>query len=500
MITTTGTSSLARPAALVVRLAAVAVAVAGIAFRLQSFGRYGFWNDEAWVAITTRVASPADFWLAAGTTPLGWAALLRPLGSLSPPEVWLRLVPLAFGIGTLWLTWRLGARTGMLTGLAALTVVAFDPGNIGYAKELKQYSAESFLALLACLGLVEATQRPSARATTILGCTLALGLLFSNAQLFVAPPALIVLLGDALVRRDAAAARRAAVALVLVGLAMAGWYATVMRPHLPPRLNEFFAYDFVPHDSVRHAVRFVWGGLGARLGPMMGPLGWKIGIVALAIAALVEPPLRPLAAMLLLLVIEVIATSAVGRVPFTTLRVQLFLFTTTAVLAAIALGALVVRARGPAAHLAACAVLAAVAVDYGMHHDWAPLGTPLRVEDVGPLIRRVEAARGPDDVVLLYAGSRYVWAYYQRPTPHLDPVATSVGYLPRIDDPRVRLVARGDAAFVIPRAFTDASVVWFVGSRLGVDQARIEPLLARIGTVTDREARPNAVLVRATRR
>src|SRR5262249_29496208 len=66
------TSGVGRRASVALRLVAIGVAVAGVAYRLASFGRYGFWNDEAWVAITTRVASPAEFWLAAGTTPLGW--------------------------------------------------------------------------------------------------------------------------------------------------------------------------------------------------------------------------------------------------------------------------------------------------------------------------------------------------------------------------------------------------------------------------------------------
>jgi hypothetical protein len=487
----------------VVALAATAVALGGLVVRLASFGRYGFWNDEAWVALTTRVDSIADFWLAVGPTPLGWAALLRPLAPWNPPEVWLRLLPLLFGIGTLWLAWRLGTRAGSsaLPGLIALTVVAFDPVGVGYAKELKQYSAEAFFALLACDRLVEAVRRPSRRATVTVACLLALGLPFSNAQLFVAPPVAIVLLGDALARRDSAAVRRAIVVLVGVGLAMAAWFVVVMAPHLPPRLVEVFAHDFVPRDSVHNAAAFVWAVVDKRLGLMMTPLGWKLGAVALVIAVVVEPAFRPLAAALVLLVVELVLASIAGRVPFATARVSLFLFTTIGATLGAALGCVVARAHGRAARIAACVVVLAVVADLGWRHDWRRLTTPVRVEDVGALIRQVEAERGPDDVVLVYGRTRYVWAYYQRPTPRLDPApGNAAGYVPHVDDRRVRLVDARDAPFVVPRAYADASVVWFVGSRMGDDASRIEGLLRRFGDVTARAHREDALLVRLARR
>src|SRR4030095_4641077 len=77
------------------RLAACAVALAGAALRLTGFGQHGFWNDEAWVAVSTRGEGLGQFLLALGVTPIAWAALLRPLALLpGPPEVMLRLLPL----------------------------------------------------------------------------------------------------------------------------------------------------------------------------------------------------------------------------------------------------------------------------------------------------------------------------------------------------------------------------------------------------------------------
>ena len=65
-------------ATVALRLTACAIALAGIALRLEDVGRYGFWNDEAWVAIATRVEGLQQFLLALSVTPIGWGALLEP--------------------------------------------------------------------------------------------------------------------------------------------------------------------------------------------------------------------------------------------------------------------------------------------------------------------------------------------------------------------------------------------------------------------------------------
>jgi predicted membrane-bound mannosyltransferase len=145
------TEDMRRPDA--VRAVAVVVALAGVVYRLHQFGRFGFWNDEAWVAISTRVSDPSQFLLALSSSPLAWTLALRPLALLPDPETSLRLLPLAFGLATMWLAWRLGCRLAgdPLGGLCALALVAFDPVSIQYAKQLKQYSAEAFVTLATLL-------------------------------------------------------------------------------------------------------------------------------------------------------------------------------------------------------------------------------------------------------------------------------------------------------------------------------------------------------------
>src|SRR5262249_6330154 len=176
-----GTSA-ARPArdlgAIVAAVAAVVVSAAGIAYRQRWLGAYGFWNDEAWVAITTRVPLGSQVVLSLSVTPPGRALLLR-LAPADAPEWALRAVPFLFGCATIWMAWFLGqALGGRLAGALAVAAVALDPLEIAFAKQLKQYTAESFFTLLTLAGLVAATRSPGRAATWTLAGVLCLATAF----------------------------------------------------------------------------------------------------------------------------------------------------------------------------------------------------------------------------------------------------------------------------------------------------------------------------------
>src|SRR5947207_756405 len=120
-----------------------AIALAALAYRVQDLGRYGFWNDEAWVALSTRVAGFTQFWLSLSTTPILWAAALGPLARIGiAPEVALRLLPLLFAVLTVWAAYRAGVRqAGLVGGMLALVAIGFAPASTQYPKALKHYGA-----------------------------------------------------------------------------------------------------------------------------------------------------------------------------------------------------------------------------------------------------------------------------------------------------------------------------------------------------------------------
>jgi hypothetical protein len=353
------------------------VALAGFWVRLLDFGRWGFWNDVAWVALATRVATPGQFWLSLSITPIGWASLLKLLSFLpGRPELTLRLLPMAFGLATLWAAHRTGrALGGGLAALLAVAAIAFDPFSVAYARTLKHYTAETCFALLAFLAAIRFARSRATRDLAALALVLGVGVLFANAQLFLAPPLLAAVLGGPLLGRDWPTAGRVA----LAGAAVAAWDAACFAVLIAPRMLPSLA------DTAR-------------------PEAWNS------------------------------------------------------------------RNR-------------------------------VRIEDVGPLIRLLEEKRAPDDHVLVYGRSRYVYAYYQRPTPVLVPTSfATVGFVPLLPDARVQAVDAATAAPVVDRAFAASRQVWFVGSRFQAGDARaIGERVAAHGKVVLTETRTSGLLMAVRR-
>jgi hypothetical protein len=484
---------------------AVPVVAAGVALRLWDFGRYGFWNDEAWVALATRVEGFAQFWLAISLTPILWAAALRVLALLpSAPEVTLRLLPLGWSLATLWLAWRLGRELSghALGGLLALVVIACDPSSIQYAKTLKPYGAEACLALLAFDALVRYARGPTSGALVRLALVSTLALPFATAQVFVAPPVLAAALVDALARRDRRGALGAVVAAALVGGVLTAYYAGVLAPRLPPSMTAYFEQSFVPATGVVEAIAAAGAVLRTALRPGFGPLGLALGVVSLAALAWTDRGGRASCLALALLVAELVTLSALRRFPFREPRVILFLLTLVSVhlAAALAFSTRRLWTTRPALAPALGLAFALLSADFVASHRWSVLGEAVEVEDLGPLVRQMDARREPADGVLVYARSVYVYAYYQRPTPVLLPGPQTVGFIPILADPVV-IVGGDGAAATVQRAFTSHARVWFVGSRLlGSDLPAIAAELARHGDVVEHRERPNAQLFLVDRR
>ena len=110
-----------------------------------------FWRDEAWVA---RVAGqPLDALLRDPyPVPLGFVALVKMTGALPllPPEVALRLVPLAAGLLALPALAALARRLAApaWTAIAAVWLAAGLPALVYYSRELKPYSLDLLLAVV----------------------------------------------------------------------------------------------------------------------------------------------------------------------------------------------------------------------------------------------------------------------------------------------------------------------------------------------------------------
>jgi hypothetical protein len=274
----------------------------------------------------------------------------------------------------------------------------------------------------------------------------------------------------------------------------------MVAPHLVARLSAYFAADFVPVGSASHAVAFVWRTIHGELANTLGPWGWLASAGALIVACRLRPALRPPAIAVALLVIEMIALGLAHQVPFATPRVLLFMYAALDVVLGIGLGCVLATLAGRRWGIPAAIGLGGfVVASAAAAHDWPRLVEPPRIEDVGPLIRRVEAERAPDDVVLAYGRTSFIYAYCQQRPPVLVAARNATGFVPVSNDPRVRFVDRMTVSAAADRAFADARVVWFVGSRMGVDAAVLEGALRTRGRLTARAERADALLLRFER-
>lgn len=480
-----------------------AIALAGVALRASELGTWGLSNDEAWVGLATRVAGLRQMWLAVSMTPVAWAALVK-LAALvaGGGEAALRSVPFGFGCLTMAVALALGHRIGgRLGGLMALAVVAFDPLQIEYARILKQYTAETCLALLAIERAVAYAARRDRTRLAALAIVLALGVPFSNAQLLMAPPVFAALAVDALVRRDGAALRAILIATAVVGAWDALYAAAVVLPRLPAGTDAYWSGQTYLAGDPRAAARIAWQQLGWTMAPALGWWGLGAALGALALG-LVVPGRRLAAGIVVVLGLELWALSVMHRVPVSQPRVLLFFTCAIGAVGAASLGRLATRAlERPAAAAVALAIVALLGWDFARAHPWRTLAHSTHVEDAGPLVRALERERTADDTILVHQTSLFVFAYYQSATPVLDALPTiSVGYLPRVPDARVIIVGDDDVA-ARAHAAAGSRFVWVLASRLRAPrERRLRASLAALGPPARDDRRQGAFLLRFDRR
>ena len=485
--------------ALALSVLGVLVGAAGLVLRLTNLAHFAFWNDEAWVAISSRVHGVEQFLMSLSVTPILWAALLRVFDLLPfASETSLRLLPLAFAGATMWLAWRLGTRLAghRLGGLLALAVLALDPVSIAWARQLKPYTAEAALALLALLEADAVLERGGRADVIRFALVLTLGTSLSNAQLLMAPPLLATLAGHALAMRDRTRLRRLVLAIVAVGLWDLMWFLSFVQPWLGA-MRDYWHGHFPPRSDPASLIAFVRAGASQLLVPGLGPHALALTVAGL-VALSATPGARWTVVALLALTVELLGLSAAGRFPFDVQRIALFFSTclyaaTAAGVASFTLRLWAHRRLRPVA----AAILAGVLVLVARGYPW-PLTPATAPEDLGPLVRTMERERRPGDRILLFGRSVFVWAYYRDAPPSLLRAAPRLmgGFVVAVDDADVVVVQPRDVATAVARAFDGAHRVWFVGSRMNqTEESSVVSALVQRGNVVRSERRVRALLL-----
>jgi len=465
---------------------------------------HSFWLDESWVADAVR-APLGQLRLLTSSTPVGWTLLLRAVPPVGGPERY-RLLPLAFGVATVplaWLAARGLGRFGPVRAALATLAAALAPASLA-RHDLKQYSAEGFVAVGVLLLVAWVEAGWSRRRLALLALLGGVAILIANIAPFVVLGGLLALVLAAAARREWRHAAEAAVAAVGVGGLHLLVYVTVAGAGDNPAMQRWWSEDYVHLGAgLGPAARFVGERVAAMLATVgLGPWWLVLALAAAGVWSLARAGRSAAALLLPLLALELVAAGAAQRYPFLEARTSLFVAVLVAVYAALGLGELVavLLARGWTAPLALAVVVGAVAL-------LLPAGaraarTPMLSARVREQLAVVAAGWRPGDAVVVNNAGTFAFAYYwpDRPTFVRTRLPTAVNFMVTYPDhPDLVMVNDGALPAVVPamaRAHAAGRRIWVVyahGSPRSMHTWSVEA--ARYGRVTHPGPRTFPLLV-----
>jgi hypothetical protein len=381
-----------------------------------------YWLDEAWVADSLR-APLSDLPRLASSSPVGWAFLLR----LVPPflgDHGARLVPLLFSGALCPLAYELGRELDP-RGRYVRWLLAFAGGVLPAGmlrQDLKQYSADAFVAVLLLLLGLRAERLATPPALAALAGAGAASLLFSHTAALAGCAVLAGVVAAHASRREWRRCGEAAVAAAAFLVAVALDWAVLGRRALTPALEAFWEPYYVPS---RGTASF----LGARLSEAavvvgLGPSLVMVAFLVLGVALLWVRGHRSAAVAVPVLVLGGVAASALRLYPLWEQRTSLYLFAVVTLVSVYGVAAVATSMRRHA-WAPVAAIVFAVAASSVM------LRIPLPEGDVGAIARRVARERRPGDVVVVDRRAAYGWAYYWHGQPRFrDDDSVAVGFVP----------------------------------------------------------------------
>jgi hypothetical protein len=392
-----------------------------------------YWHDEAWVAVTTRFPL-SQLPLVTSSTPIGWSFLLR-LFTVGHGESG-RLLPLTFAalavVPAYWLARRLDWKdrgAAIVAGSLAAAAVLLVPAML-VRDDLKQYTADAFMALAILAATARLERRWSRRGLALLSAAAWGGMLLSDAAAFTGAAALGALCLVQLGRRDWRRLAAASVAAVVTALLGVGVYALFDARSVVPGLTRYWGDFYVPvRQGVAASARFVVGQFELMQHPLPGTLvpgasyfglgpAWlaiPLVLAGLVTIARLGRPVTALAAAALWP--EMLVLAALRKYPFLDLRTSTFLVTVTAVVAAIGVAGICATVRawlrgGRLGSAVAVGLAAAALIGFGLAAGPYVRSHAIPFEPIRQQTEYVAAHAAPSDPIVVSANSNWGFAYY----------------------------------------------------------------------------------------
>lgn len=395
-------------AAVVVVLASATFVVHPMSYDLHR----AYWLDEAWVGVLSK--APLRDWVSlSSSTPLGWLLLLRwvPAGRDG-----LRIVPLVFSAATVAIAFVFARGAGWksvtfarIAGVAAALIALLTPVALG-RNDLKQYTADSFFALVVLVLASRAERTRSLRAFAALGATSAVAVFFSSTAVFVTIAVFVGLFVSALFTRSLRYVGIVAVTGVVTGALQGLYFATVIVPNDNPALRAYWKSRYLTGGPVEMASRS-WDSLKAIETALAMP---AIAFVLVGVfgAVVLAANGRPGVALSVpMLWIEMTILAHADRFPFLDKRTSHFLLIPTLVFVAIgAVGLLVIIAKRSVLASIIAGVIVTALFFNGTYRFI--LARTIPREDARALSLYIAHHLGPGDVVVVSQMGQYGYAYY----------------------------------------------------------------------------------------
>jgi hypothetical protein len=381
--------------------------------------RHSYWVDEAWVAAMSRYPVSA-LRATTSSTPIGFSFLVRLV--TVPGTQSARLLPLAFAGAAVVVAYWLGRGLGWQHRWAAVTAaflaavaVLMVPGML-VRDDLKQYTAEAFTALLT-IALTSRLERDwSWRWLGALSVSIWVGMLLSDAVLFVGVAAFVAVCLVQLAKRSWRRFWQATVVGAGTAVLMLGVYK-VFDAAAQQRLNAstYWAGYFVPVSRGPHAIlHFLaqnFDSVRAFFG--LGPTWLAILLMIAGIVTLAWQRRPATALAVAALWVELFVLSGLHKYPFLNLRVYAFMFALMAAVAAIGVAGICLALR-PWLRAGVAVVAAAALAGF----IWGAMphvrSHPIPGEDIRQQTHYVERHAAPDDVIAVSLDSNWGFAYYWR--------------------------------------------------------------------------------------
>lgn len=400
-----------------IRLVLVVILALGVFFRLYGLGERNLWTDEAWVALAALQEHPAAV-IEEGqsTPPLYLLAVWAWAHWVGKSEAVLRLTSCLFGIGTLFLGWRLARRLlSPGAALAALTAIAVSPRLVYYSKELKQYSADAFFAVLALVLTERLLRQPGPRDWVTFTLAIAIGLGFSHSLVFIVPVAVAILWW-----RRPEARRCLIVASGILLLVFLGCYFLFFRHQVDPELVAYWQQDFPDLSSLGALGHWFAAALARYLGYFLGDWPrWLIGagVLSVGMAALLQGPHPRTLLYWLGPLVMALAAAFLHRYPFMAHYggVRLMLYSAPMLFLIVGAGVMVLAGwirRERRIWLTFILIVGIVLWTNPVRLWQENLYPQTNREEIHPLIDYLEASLQPGDLVYVYYFAIYPFKFY----------------------------------------------------------------------------------------